>query len=47
MIMQLIGQDPRWMEVFKVLTGIDLGAFAEAKQKDKEETEKRNAEMEK
>ena len=25
MLMQLMGQDPRWMEVFKILTGVDLG----------------------
>lgn len=47
MIMQLIGQDPRWMEVFKILTGVDLAAFAEAKQKEDSENKKRQEEIEK
>jgi hypothetical protein len=36
MILQLMGSDPRWMEVFKILTGVDLQAFSEAKQKEQE-----------
>lgn len=47
MIMQLMQQDPRWMEVFKLLTGIDLGAFAEAKHKEDEEKKKKKEEMDK
>jgi hypothetical protein len=31
MIMQLMGSDPRWMEVFKVMTGVDLGSLSEQK----------------
>lgn len=41
MILQLMGTDPRWMEVFKILTGVDLGAFGEAKRKEQEESTKR------
>lgn len=37
MIMQLMGTDPRWMEVFKILTGVDLAAFGEAQRKDKDD----------
>ena len=45
MILQLMGTDPRWMEVFKILTGVDLGAFGEAKRKEQEENAKREAEL--
>lgn len=47
MIMQLMGSDPRWMEVFKLLTGVDLAAFSDAKQKEAEEVAKKREEMEK
>lgn len=36
MIMSLMGKDPRWMEVFKVMTGVDLGAFSEQQKKEQE-----------
>jgi len=45
MILQLMGSDPRWMEVFKILTGVDLQAFSEAKQKEQELHEKQQADM--
>jgi len=45
MIMQLMGTDPRWMEVFKILTGVDLAAFGEAKRKEQEEQAKRQEEL--
>ena len=45
MILQLMGTDPRWMEVFKILTGVDLGAFGEAKRAEQEENAKREAEL--
>lgn len=46
-IMQLMGSDPRWMEVFKILTGVDLAAFSEAKQKESEVNAAKREEMEK
>lgn len=30
MIMSMIGKDPRWMEVFKVMTGLDLSMLNKA-----------------
>lgn len=51
MLLQAIQTDPRFMEVFKELTGIDLGAMGEARAKqeeeDKEAAEKRAAEEKK
>lgn len=44
--MQMMQMDPRYMEVFKVMTGIDLGSMQEdmARNKDKqEEQDKINA----
>lgn len=45
MIMSLIGQDPRWMEVFKTLTGVDLGKMNESKMEEMEQNKKREAEQ--
>jgi len=47
MILQLMGTDPRWMEVFKLLTGVDIAAFSESKVKENEENAKRKEEMQK
>lgn len=40
-LMQLMQQDPRFMEVFKVSTGIDLMDISANQQKAKEEEEER------
>lgn len=45
MILQLMGSDPRWMEIFKMLTGVDLGAMAEMQQQKEAEKTKRDEEM--
>ena len=36
MIMQMMGKDPRWMECFKVMTGVDLGELGEQSKKGEE-----------
>lgn len=41
MLMQVMQQDPRFMEVFKELTGIDLQAMGEARAKDDEESKEK------
>ena len=38
MLMQAMQMDPRFMEVFKELTGLDLGAMGEARAKQEEES---------
>lgn len=49
MLMSLVSKDPRFMDVFSVLTGIDLGAMNEdamKKQKEKEEADKEKKKQE-
>lgn len=51
MLMQAMQVDPRFMEVFKELTGLDLGKMGEerakADEEEKEDTAKREAEQKK
>lgn len=40
MLMQLMQTDPRFMEVFKAMTGLDLAAMSADRQASQEENEK-------
>ena len=43
MLMQAMQMDPRFMEVFKELTGLDLGAMGEERAKQEEESKEQAA----
>jgi stress-induced-phosphoprotein 1 len=47
MLMQLIGKDPRFMDVFSVLTGIDLNMMSQQAEKGKKEKDKEDLEKKK
>lgn len=45
MLMQVMQMDPRFMDVFKEMTGVDLGAMQENRAKQEENTEMRDQEQ--